>query len=166
MNDKPSSANGDGIFEPFNPEDAPWEEFSKGSRFGVRFRQLGDYGGGTHIGVGMEELEPGKQAYPAHYHMLEEEHLMVLSGSLTLRLGDNKFEMKAGDYVCFPAGQKVGHALINDSDELCRYLMIGERNNNEVVHYTDTGRVGVRLTGDGYRASETVEYWEHEDIGE
>ena len=166
VNDKPSSANAEGIFEPFKPEDVPWEEFSKGCRFGIRFRQLSEYGGGFHIGVGMEELEPGKQAYPAHYHMLEEEHMMILSGSLTLRLGGKTYDMTAGDYVCFPAGQKAGHALINNGDEVCRYLMIGERNDHEVVRYTDTDRVGVRLTGEGFRAGETVGYWDGEDTGE
>ena len=71
----------------------------------------------------------------------------------------------AGDYVCFPAGQKAGHALINDGDTPCRYLIIGERNPNEVVIYTDSGRVGVRLTSEGYRKSATMDYWAGEDTG-
>lgn len=29
---------------------------------------------------------PGKQSNPAHYHMLEEEHLLILEGQVTLRL--------------------------------------------------------------------------------
>jgi uncharacterized cupin superfamily protein len=71
--------------------------------------------------------------------------------------------MSSGDYVCFPAGQKVGHSLINTSDKVCRYLIIGERNDMDVVVYTDSGRVGVRLTGEGYRKTETMEYWEGQD---
>ena len=160
---KTNSVNEDGVFEPFSSQDVPWEDYSQGNKFGLRFRQLGEFGGGTHVGVGIEEIEPGKQSYPAHYHMLEEEHMLILEGALTVRLGEKHYEMAAGDYVCFPAGQKVGHCLINSGDAVCRYLIIGERNDQDVVVYTDTGRVGVRLTGEGYRKSATMDYWEDQD---
>jgi uncharacterized cupin superfamily protein len=164
VTDRPSSVNADGIFEPFPTTHVPWEVFSKGDRFGIRYRQIGDYGGGTHIGVGIEEIEPGRQACPAHYHMLEEEHLMILDGALTLRLGKKEYEMTAGDFVCFPAGQRAEHALLNRGDKVCRYLIIGERNDNEVIIYPDAGRVGVRLMGHGYRANETMDYWDDVDL--
>ncbi len=163
MTDKPSSINPDGIFEPFSTDDVPWEDFSRGDRFGIRFRQLGEFGGCSHVGVCMEIIEPGKQTYPAHYHMLEEEHVFVLDGRVTLRLGDKEHDMSAGDYVCFPAGQKAGHTLVNNSSAPCRYLVIGERNSNDVIVYTDSGRVSVRLTGEGYLKSATMDYWEGEE---
>lgn len=163
MANKPSSINANGVYEPFAVEDVPWEEYSEGDRFGLRFRQLGEYGGCSHVGVCMEELAPGKQTYPSHYHMLEEEHLLILEGQATLRLGEQTYELTAGDFACFPAGQKVGHTLVNNTDSVCRYLIIGERNPNDVVVYTDSGRVGVRLTGEGYKKSATLDYWEGED---
>jgi uncharacterized cupin superfamily protein len=157
-----TSANADGVFEPFSPDELPWEDDSHGERFAIRFRSLTDFGGGSHVGVSLEELAPGKQACPAHYHMLEEEHVYVLAGELTVRLGEERYRLGPGDYVCFPAGQKVGHALLNDGDAPCRFLMIGERDPNEVVVYPDSGRVGVRLMGEGYRKSAKMEYWEGE----
>lgn len=160
MSEKPTSMGADGVFEPFHIDLVPAEDFAEGQRFASRLRQLGEFGGATHLGVSMETLAPGKQACPAHYHMLEEEHLMVLEGSLTLRLGDKTYEMSAGHYVCFPAGQKAAHALINNGNAPCRYLIIGERNPHDVIVYPDSGRVGVRLTGEGYRKSATMEYWE------
>lgn len=160
MDKNPTSVNAEGIFEPFSVEDVPWEAFSHGERFGMRYRQLGEFGGCSHVGVCMEELAPGKQTCPAHYHMLEEEHLLVLEGKATLRLGAYTFALSAGSYVCFPAGQKAGHTLVNNSDAPCRYLIIGERNPNDVIVYTDSGRVSVRLTGEGYRKSATMDYWD------
>ena len=159
--DKPE-AGGTAVSEPFSIEQVPWEEWSEGSRFGSRVRRLGKFGGGSHVGVIMEELPPGQQSVPAHFHMLEEEHLLMLEGRATLRLGEKRYELSAGDYVCFPAGQKAGHALINNSDAPCRFLMIGEDNPNEVVVYTDSGKVGVRLTGERYRQSATMNYWDGE----
>jgi uncharacterized cupin superfamily protein len=147
MSDARSASDVDGTLGPFPVEAVPWEESSEGERFGVRFRALGDFGGGTHVGVSMEVLDAGKQAYPAHYHMLEEEHLLVLEGSLSLRLGERSYRMSAGDYVCFRAGEALGHAMVNDGDVPCRYLIMGEREPHDVIVYTDSGRVGVRLTG-------------------
>jgi hypothetical protein len=42
--------------------------------------------------------------------------------------------------------------------------MIGEKNPNEVVVYPETGRVGVRLLGEGYDRSATMDYWQGADI--
>jgi uncharacterized cupin superfamily protein len=157
MNDlEPETA----VREPISVDDVPWETFSKGTRYGSKFRQLGAHAGCKHVGVTEEILEPGQQACPSHYHMLEEEHLMMLEGEVTLRLGDKRFTLEKGSYVCFPAGQKAGHALINESDAPCRYLLIGERNPNDVVVYPDSGRVSVYLLDEGYRKSSVMDYWE------
>jgi uncharacterized cupin superfamily protein len=165
VSEQPTSENVDGLFEPFSIDQVPWEEYSHDQRFGVRYRSIGDYGGGSHLGVSMEVLEPGKQAYPMHLHLLEEEHLLILEGAATLRLGDQSFEMAAGSCVCFHAGQKAAHALINSTDAPCRYLIIGERHPHDVVVFTDSGRVGVKLMGEGYRKSATMDHWEGEEGG-
>ncbi len=160
-----SSANAEGIFEPFRIDDVPWEAASTGERFGMRYQHLTTYGGGSQISVSMEVLAPGKQANPAHYHLLEEEHVMVLEGCLTVRLGERFHEMAPGSYVCFPAGQKVGHALLNRTDAPCRYLVIGNPNPHDVAVHTDTGRVSVKLTGEGYSQSATIAYGAGVDTG-
>jgi len=163
---KPNSANAEGIFEPFPITEVPWEEFSHGQRFGMRFQHLSSYGGGTQIGIANEVLAPGKQANPLHYHMLEEEHVFVLEGSLTVRLGEKTHILSAGHYVCFPAGQKVGHALFNHTSQPCRYLIIGNTHPHEVAVFPQTGRVDVKLMRQGYRGSATMDYWDDIDAGD
>lgn len=84
---------------------------------------------------------------PRHYHMLEEEHALILEGEVTLLLGDERHVMKAGDYVCFPAGQKVGHSFLNSGTEPCSYMMIGERNPNDIRVMPDSNKMDVRALG-------------------
>lgn len=163
MNDNPTSVNAEGIFEPFEIGRVPWVEFTRGERFALRYQHLSTFGGGSQISVSMEILPPGKQANQAHFHMLEEEHVFILEGRLTLQLGERSYEMTAGHYVCFPAGQKVGHALINRTSEPCRYLVFGNPHPHDVAVHTDTGRVSVKLAGESYRKSATMEYWEGVD---
>ena len=159
-NEKPNSANADGVFEPFAIQSVPWETFSRGERFDMRFQHLSSFGGGTQISVSMEVLPPGRQASAsqAHFHMLEEEHVLVLEGSLTLRLGESSYDMPAGRYVCFPAGQRAGHALISRTDHSCRYLVFGNPQPHDVAVFPDTGRVGVKLMGEGYRQAQSMAY--------
>jgi uncharacterized cupin superfamily protein len=154
--------DGDRPIPPFPVESVSWQEWSHGPRFGSRYRALTDRGGGCRVGVAVEELPPGKQSCPAHYHLLEEEHLLVLEGRATLRLGDRTHEIGPGDYVCFPAGQKAAHCLVNHGTVPCRFLIIGERNPNDVIVYPDSGKVKVRLLGENYRAAATVDYWDGE----
>jgi uncharacterized cupin superfamily protein len=130
----------------------------------MRFQHLSSFGGGSQISVAMEVLPAGKQANQSHYHMLEEEHVFVMEGSLTLKLGTKTYELSAGHYVCFPAGQKVGHSLINHTSDPCRYLVFGNPQAHDVAIFPDTGRVSIKLTGQGYRKSATMEYWEGVEI--
>lgn len=135
--------------KPIPSDDVPWVEWSDVPRFAVRYRHLTRalLGDNYRVGVAIEELGPGKQSSPAHYHIFEEEHLYLLQGTLTLRIGADTYRMTAGDYVCFPAGQKAGHCLVNNSDATCRYVIVGERNPNEVAVYTDSNKVLVRALG-------------------
>lgn len=163
MNDKSSSVNLDGTFKPFHIDDVPLEEFKHGERFGLSLRHLSSFGGGNQISVSMEVLAPGKQANQFHYHLLEEEHVFILEGSLTLRLGSESHVLSEGHYVCFPAGQQVGHALINHTSQPCRYLVVGNPQPHDVVVFPDSGRVSVKLMGEGYRKSAQMDYWEGVD---
>jgi uncharacterized cupin superfamily protein len=149
---------------PVHVADLPWEEWSRGERFGSRVRRLGPSDPAHHVGVLIEELSPGRQSCPLHYHLLEEEHLYVLEGSVTLRLGAARHTLSAGDYVCFPAGQEVGHALVNEGSEPCRYLVIGENNRNDVCVYPESNKILVKSIDALYSRSGELDYWEGEDL--
>jgi uncharacterized cupin superfamily protein len=150
---------------PISTGSVPREEWSEGSRFGTRYRHLtrAAVGEGYRVGVQLEELPPGKQSAPHHFHLQEEEHLLVLSGSCTLRLGDERLPLREGDYACFPAGQRVGHCLVNEGTEPCRLLVIGERRPDDVCVYPDSGKVKVRALEEIYDRSALREYWDGEE---
>ena len=101
-------------------------------------------GEGYRVGILIEGPPPSMRLAPKHYHMLEEEQALILEGQLTLLLGDERYEMKEGDYVCFPAGQKVGHSFMNSGAGPASYLMIGERNPSDVCVMPDSNKMEVR----------------------
>ena len=160
MTQRTSAVNADGFAEPFAIEEVPWEEVSIGRRFGMKFQVLSEFAGASQITVCMEVLAPGRQANQAHYHMLEEEHVFVLEGSMTVQLGERAYEVGPGHYVCFPAGQPLGHALVNRTDKPCRYLVLGNPQPHDVMVYTESGRVHAKLMGESYRKNATMDTWE------
>ena len=157
---------------PIAIESVPWTEWSEGARYGSRYRVLSDTSTAKRkIGVSVEELAPGKQSVPFHYHMLEEEHIIGLEGEATLRLGDERYTIRAGDYVGFPAGQRAGHCLVNESDKPFRFIMIGDSDPNEICLYPDSNKINVRALRDGsrryiVREGEVLDYWDGEKANE
>jgi uncharacterized cupin superfamily protein len=120
---------------PVREGDLDWTTWYSGTSREIRGKALCDVGGAAKVGVGLLELAPGSDTTPAHYHTHEEEHLYVLAGQLTLVLGEERFLLEPGAYVCFPAGQAVKHHLRNETAEPARYLMIGERISADRVVY-------------------------------
>ncbi len=138
-----------------------WEEWRHNETIRVHFKPLHDEEG-AHMGVCVQKLSPGCKTSPAHFHMKEEEHVFVLKGRMTLRLGQEHQEMGPGDYVCFPAGEKTEHCLSNPNETPCEYLLWGERKADEVVVYPDSNKVNVRELGEIYRRK-PLDYWDGEE---
>lgn len=67
--------------------------------------------------VAFVEIPPGKYAFGYHYHDLSEEVFYVLSGAGKLRCAYGEKDVKAGDMLCFPSGEKGAHVLTNTSDD-------------------------------------------------
>ena len=154
---------------PIAIDSVPWTEWGKGARFGLRYRVLSDTHGADKrkIGVSYEELAPGRQSSPFHYHMVEEEHIVALEGEATLRLGEERYRIKAGDYVGFPAGQRAGHCLVNEGDKPFRFIMIGDNAENEVCVYPDSGKVMIYNLGRLIlREGESLDYWDGERVND
>src|SRR3546814_10955014 len=84
---------------------------------------------------------------PRHYHLLEGEHARGLEGEVTLLLGDERHVMKSGDYVCYPAGQKIGHSFVNSGDGPYSYRMIGAPNPHDVCVLPYSNKMDVRALG-------------------
>jgi uncharacterized cupin superfamily protein len=154
---------------PISSRDVEWNDEGpgEGTRFGGRSKHLtyAAVGGNYRVGMLIEAPAPGRRLAPRHYHMLEEEHALILEGQVTLLLGDERYAMTAGDYVCFPAGRKVGHSFMNSGTGPCSYLMIGERNANDVCVYPDSGKMAVnalRTRGAIFDMAGVRAYWDGE----
>jgi uncharacterized cupin superfamily protein len=92
--------------------------------FSCRRARLGRQAGSARIGASIWEIPAGQAAYPYHYHLGEEELVLVLSGTLALRTADGWRELSEGAVVSFPVGADGAHQIVNRSPESARMLAI------------------------------------------
>jgi uncharacterized cupin superfamily protein len=123
---------------------------SGGNRFGKSI-------GAAMIGGTIYDLPEGDSICPYHFEYGDEEWLIVLSGSPTVRTPEETSTLEPGDVVCFPPGPEGAHKVTGPA----RVLMISTLNEPSVAVYPDSDKLGVYV-GD-YRLlvkrDAGVDYW-------
>jgi uncharacterized cupin superfamily protein len=66
----------------------------------------------------------------------------------------------------FPEGPAGAHQVLNRSADPCRVLILSSKSPVAIVHYPDSGKVGLWTLADGYQAmlrtEPELDYWEGE----
>jgi uncharacterized cupin superfamily protein len=118
--------------------DEPAGYRSKANRFGKEI-------GASTIGGTIYDMEPGESVCPYHFEYGDEEWLIVLTGTPTVRHPEGETQLEPGDTVCFPRGPEGAHKVSNASDApgVSRVLMVSTLNEPSVAIYPDSDKLGV-----------------------
>jgi uncharacterized cupin superfamily protein len=132
----------------------------------VPYLRVGPLIGAAALGLTVYELTPGQSICPYHYEYPEEEWLIVLEGTPTLRNPEGETELAAGDLVCFPSGPGGAHKVTNRGGNRALVAMLSTKSKTAVAVYPDSNKVGV-WSGDGDVAmlvprEAAVDYWHGE----
>lgn len=142
----------------FDDDDPP------GFRAGL-FR-MGPMLGAQRLGASLYLLPPGEALCPMHWEASEEEWLLVVEGTPTVRHAGGADELQPNDVVCFPAGPEGVHQVRNDSGAPVRVLMWSNVEKPAMTVYTDSDKVGVwfadRTYNGMYRRGTEVDYYDGE----
>jgi uncharacterized cupin superfamily protein len=115
-------------------------------------QRLGEAGGLTQFGVNMVILAPGAKSSMRHWHLHEDEFVMVTMGACTLLQDAGPVVMGVGDCAAFPAGVPDGHCFVNHTDTEARFLVVGTRAPHEVATYSDVDLMVELTPGEKGRA--------------
>ena len=115
--------------------------------------------GATQIGASLYELAPGQKTFPYHWHVVQEELLIVLSGEPTLRDPSGERRLATGDVVLFKRGPEGAHSVRNDTEQPVRLLVVSSDRDTpgDVAFYPDSGKVGLWGAGIGKILDENAE---------
>ena len=135
--------------------------------FRIRYRQLGPLLGGELLGGTVYEFHPGERTGPYHYEIGNEECLLVLAGTPTLRHPEGQDVLAVGDLVFFEEGPGGAHQVINESSDVARVLILSTMRVPVGCVYPDSDRLGIRPSGGGpdrldFRRDDAVGYWDGE----
>jgi uncharacterized cupin superfamily protein len=106
---------------------------------------VGAQAGARELAANVYELDPGAVGSPLHAHHANEELLLVLAGTPSLRGPEGTQRLSTGAVVAFPRGRPGSHSLVNRSDAPVRYLVVSTTNRPDIVEYPDTGATLVVL---------------------
>jgi uncharacterized cupin superfamily protein len=137
--------------------------------FNCRRARIGRQAGSEKVGASLWELPAGEAAYPYHWHVAEEELLVVLDGTPTLRTPSGWRELDEGEVISFPCGEEGAHQVVNHTEEAVRFLVISNQQADIIIR-PDSGTIGAferRAEGGGIRAhfrlEDQVDYFEGEE---
>jgi uncharacterized cupin superfamily protein len=152
-----------------NIENPDFDDLRKQDGFRAHRARLGRQAGAERIGVSLWEVPPGQAAYPYHSHLTEEELVIVLAGTPSLRTLEGWRELEQGEVVSFPRGEQGAHQIVNRTGETIRFLAFSPSGEPDVVLQPDSGKIGAferRPDGGGlriwFRREDEVEYYEGE----
>ncbi len=127
-----------------NVDELELREIGNGGGFAARVASFADQIGSKRLDCMLHVVEPGKKAFPRHFHHREHELFVILEGEGTYRFGEASYAIKSGDVCAAPTGgPETAHQIVNTGSRTLKYLGIGTVVETEVCEYPDSGKIAV-----------------------
>ena len=119
-------------------------------------RRLAGPAGLTVMGASHVVLKPGAWTSQRHWHALEDELLVMLSGEAVLVEDDGETVLHAGDIAAWPRGVRNGHTIQNRSDADCSLICVSAGDaDNDWGEYPD---IDLKFAPEGYLHKDGTPY--------
>ena len=131
--------------------------------YNASYVRLGPLIGASKLGMTVY----GQSICPYHYEYGNEEWLLVLEGTPTLRHPDGEDELEPGDFVAFPEGPAGTHKLTNRGEGRVLLGIMSTKVDPSLAIYPDSNKIGA-WSGPGEsdkimaRLGEDLDYWDGE----
>jgi len=118
-----------------------------------------------NLGASLFEVGPGQRTFPYHYELGNDELLVVIEGSPTLRDPDGEQELSPGDCILFPTGPAGAHEIVNRTDQPVRVLIVSSFSMPRGAVQVDSDKVMMRWSPEPddslwFRRDDAVDYWD------
>lgn len=114
---------------------------------GYEQQRVGDAAGLTRMGINRVVLPPRSNTSLMHWHEVDDEFVIVMSGEVVLCEESGETVLGAGDCAGFKAGVANGHCIQNRGDSPAVLFEIGSRDLEETAHYPGIDLVYDRRDG-------------------
>jgi uncharacterized cupin superfamily protein len=111
--------------------------------FRAKMWRFGPQLGSKATGTSLYEIPPGQAICPYHYEYGEEEWLLVLDGSPTVRTPEGETVSQPYDVWFFPPGPEGAHRVDNKTDQRVIVLMYSQVVYPGCTVYPDSDKIGI-----------------------
>src|SRR6185312_3405306 len=126
------------------PFPAPIPDHVKEKYEGAKIGFISALIGAKKLGFNLTLVPPGKRAFQFHNHRINEELFFILEGEGEVRIGDETFKIKKGDFIAHPpGGPETAHQIINTSDAEMKYLSFSTKEGPEICDYPDSKKFAI-----------------------
>ena len=120
---------------------------------------------GDNLGASLYELPPGQRTFPYHYELGNDELLVVVAGTPTLRDPGGERQLRPGDCILFPSGPEGAHELINRAEMTARVLLVSSFAVPRGAVQVDSDKIMIRWgteVGESlwFRRDDAADYWD------
>ncbi len=126
-----------------NIDELQFKRQTHGESFDAEFGMVANKLNASKLGYRVTRVPAGKRAWPLHAHYVNEEMFFVLSGAGEVRIGDETYPIKQGDFISAPPSPEEPHQINNNSNATLTYLCVSTMLEPEIVHYPDSNKIGV-----------------------
>lgn len=113
------------------------ENFIWHDKVGLVTQSLGAAAGSQKIYVNIDRVPPNAFSTKYHSHSQQEEFFMILDGSGILRLNDEEYPIKKGDFIAKPPARFIAHQFYNSGKDVLVILDVGTVENEDTCYYPD-----------------------------
>ncbi len=132
-----------------NIHDPEWDASTDRGPYRWQRSLLGRRAGSDKLGASLFDVPPGGATFPFHAHHANEELLVVVRGTPTLRTLDGERVLAEGEVVSFPAGRSGAHAIANRSAETVRIMLVSTMIAPDINEFPDSGTLWARSFAPG-----------------
>lgn len=105
--------------------------------------QLAPRLGASRLAMTVYDLPPGEAICPYHFHWGDEEWMVVVAGTPTVRTPTGEHILQPGDVVCFPVGREGAHRVHNAGTDAARVTLFSNKHEFGIIEYPDSDKMGV-----------------------
>ena len=126
------------------------------------YRRLGPLVGAEQLGLSVYELPPGQSICPYHYELGDEEWLIVLTGTPTLRDARRRARARPVGHRLLPEGPDGAHKVTNRTGETLQVALLSTKREPSAAIYPDSDKIGIWPPGKLFRLADAVDYYDGE----
>ncbi len=125
----------------------------------LRTKSLSAAAGSEKLYINIDYVKPNGKSAKYHSHSHQEEFFAILKGNGLLRFNEEEIQVNVNDFFTKPAGKRIAHQFINNSDTILIILDCGTIDEDDEIYYPDEKITYKKRKKKAYKNGKLIKNW-------